>query len=131
MFPAGSPRPPRRLSPGQVFTFRVQQKYSMPPDVFIAQTAWIQGAVLLVLGPLVDRAMQGSWVFDLFAGGDPTFPGTLFYVVLSSAVAIAVNVSQAAAIGAASALGAPLRIAGRRSCALVHVARGAVPENWV
>lgn len=86
--------------------FFLQQKYNMRAETFVAQTAFIQGATLLTMGPILDRAITGSWVFDLFLNEDPTVPGTAFYVAVSAAVAIAVNVSQAAAIGAASALGA-------------------------
>lgn len=90
----------------QVDVFILQQRYNMRPETFIAQTAWIQGAVLLTLGPIIDRILQGSWIFEEFFRDDPSLPGTLFYVILSATVAIAVNVSQAMSIGAASALGA-------------------------
>lgn len=83
----------------------IQQKYNMKADAFVAHVAPFQAVILIAVGPFLDRLIVGEWPWELFKEADRAqLPVTLFLVVLSSAVAIVVNVSQAMAIGVASAV---------------------------
>lgn len=92
------------MSAQQVLAAVIQQRYNMKADAFVAHVAPLQAVILIAIGPFLDRLIVGGWPWDIFHEDTQKLPVTLFFVVLSSAVAILVNLSQAMAIGVASAV---------------------------
>lgn len=95
------------MSAQQVLASVIQQRYSLKAEAFVAHVAPFQAMILICLGPFLDRLIVGAWPWEIFSAAEADkLAMTLFFVVLSSVVAIIVNVSQAMAIGVASAVGA-------------------------
>lgn len=88
----------------QVLAAVIQQKYNLKADAFVAHVAPYQAAILIGIGPFLDRLVVGGWPWEIFTEEREKLPVTLFFVCLSSVVAILVNLSQAMAIGVASAV---------------------------
>jgi solute carrier family 35 protein E3 len=83
----------------QVLCGRIQRTHNLASHQLLANTAPLQGAMLLALGPAVDRLVSGNWVTHagLSARG-------LAVLALSCTVSVGVNVSQFMCLGRFSAV---------------------------
>lgn len=83
----------------QILCRTVQQKNKMASHELLARTAPAQGFSLILIGPLLDRMLFGSWVTHY----DYSVPAFVWLFV-SCAVAVLVNLSQFMCLGRFSAV---------------------------
>ena len=83
----------------QILVRHLQMKHSLQPDEFMLSTAPAQAAVLVLVGPFLDKAAFGKWIVE--------YNWTLiavFLIALTCILALLVNLSQAACLGKFSTL---------------------------
>lgn len=83
----------------QILCGQVQRKHSMTSNQLLSNTAPIQGVMLLVVGPFMDKVVAGKWILDYV----PTAAATQ-WLLLSCSVAVLVNISQFMCLGRFSAV---------------------------
>lgn len=83
----------------QILCGTIQRSHKLQSHQLLANTAPVQGVMLLVVGPFVDKAVSGSWVGQYTI----TTPG-LSILLLSCAISVAVNISQFMCLGRFSAV---------------------------
>lgn len=83
----------------QILCGTLQRQHNMQSHQLLANTAPVQGAMLLLVGPLVDKALTGQWVGQYTV----TTPG-LACLLLSCLISVGVNISQFMCLGRFSAV---------------------------
>eukprot|EP00879_Flechtneria_rotunda_P001975 GHRR01002150.1.p1 GENE.GHRR01002150.1~~GHRR01002150.1.p1 ORF type:complete len:375 (+),score=101.36 GHRR01002150.1:344-1468(+) len=83
----------------QILCGTIQRTHKLQSHQLLANTAPVQGAMLLLVGPFVDKAVSGTWV-----GQYPVTTPGLTCLLLSCAVSVAVNISQFMCLGRFSAV---------------------------
>ncbi|KXZ46534.1 hypothetical protein GPECTOR_42g741 [Gonium pectorale] len=83
----------------QIMCGAIQRKLGLTSNQLLSNTAPVQGLMLLVVGPMVDKAVTGEWI-----GGYETSVPALTCLFWSCAVAVAVNISQFMCLGRFSAV---------------------------
>jgi solute carrier family 35 protein E3 len=83
----------------QILCGSIQRQHKLQSHQLLANTAPVQGAMLLVLGPFIDRLVSGAWVGRYTL----TVPG-LACLLLSCGISVAVNISQFMCLGRFSAV---------------------------
>eukprot|EP00878_Enallax_costatus_P005590 GHUV01005863.1.p1 GENE.GHUV01005863.1~~GHUV01005863.1.p1 ORF type:complete len:373 (+),score=114.70 GHUV01005863.1:591-1709(+) len=83
----------------QILCGTIQRSHKLQSHQLLANTAPVQGVMLLAVGPLIDKAVSGNWVgqYALTTGG-------LSVLLLSCAISVAVNISQFMCLGRFSAV---------------------------
>ncbi|KAF5827567.1 hypothetical protein DUNSADRAFT_425 [Dunaliella salina] len=82
----------------QVLCGRLQQMYSLKPHQLLLKTATIQGSLLLLCGPFLDKVLTGAWI----SSWEVNVPG-LEMLLASCGVAMVVNLTQYTILGQFSA----------------------------
>jgi solute carrier family 35 protein E3 len=83
----------------QILCGTIQRTHKLQSHQLLANTAPVQGVMLLLVGPFVDKAVSGSWVSQYVA----TTPG-LSCLLLSCIISVGVNISQFMCLGRFSAV---------------------------
>ena len=83
----------------QILVRHLQMKHSLQPDEFMLSTAPAQAAILIIVGPFLDKAAFGKWIVD-YAWTQVA----IFLVAWTCVLAVLMNLSQAACLGKFSAL---------------------------
>ncbi|WIA29992.1 hypothetical protein OEZ86_000090 [Tetradesmus obliquus] len=83
----------------QILCGSIQRQHKLQSHQLLANTAPIQGGMLLLLGPFIDKLVSGSWVGRYTL----TTPG-LACLMASCAISVAVNISQFMCLGRFSAV---------------------------
>lgn len=83
----------------QVLCGTIQRNHKLQSHQLLANTAPVQGVMLLVVGPFVDKAVSGIWV-----GQYAMTTVGLSLLLLSCAISVAVNISQFMCLGRFSAV---------------------------
>jgi hypothetical protein len=83
----------------QILCGTLQRQHNLQSHQLLANTAPVQGAMLLLVGPLVDKALTGQWVGQYTV----TTPG-LACLLLSCLISVGVNISQFMCLGRFSAV---------------------------
>jgi len=83
----------------QILCGTIQRAHKLQSHQLLAITAPVQGAMLLVVGPLIDKLVAGAWVTQYTI----SMPG-LRCLLLSCAVSVGVNISQFMCLGRFSAV---------------------------
>lgn len=83
----------------QILCGTIQRNCKLQSHQLLANTAPVQGVMLLAVGPFVDKAVSGNWVSQYTI----TTPG-LSVLLLSCAISVAVNISQFMCLGRFSAV---------------------------
>jgi solute carrier family 35 protein E3 len=83
----------------QILCGTLQRQHNLQSHQLLANTAPVQGAMLLLVGPLLDKALTGQWVGQYVA----TTPG-LACLLLSCLISVGVNISQFMCLGRFSAV---------------------------
>lgn len=83
----------------QILCGTLQRQHSLQSHQLLANTAPVQGVMLLLVGPLVDKALTGQWVGRYTV----TTPG-LACLLLSCLISVGVNISQFMCLGRFSAV---------------------------
>lgn len=83
----------------QILCGTIQRSHKLQSHQLLANTAPVQGAMLLAVGPFVDKAVSGVWV------GQYAITTTgISVLLLSCAISVAVNISQFMCLGRFSAV---------------------------
>lgn len=83
----------------QILCGTIQRQHKLQSHQLLANTAPVQGVMLLLVGPLVDKAVSGAWVSQYTL----TVPG-LSCLLLSCLISVGVNISQFMCLGRFSAV---------------------------
>jgi solute carrier family 35 protein E3 len=83
----------------QILCGTLQRQHKLQSHQLLANTAPVQGVMLLVVGPMVDKAVSGQWVHHYTV----TTPG-LGCLLLSCLISVGVNISQFMCLGRFSAV---------------------------
>lgn len=83
----------------QILCGTIQRQHKLQSHQLLANTAPVQGVMLLLVGPLVDKAVSGAWV----SAYTLTVPG-LSCLLLSCLISVGVNISQFMCLGRFSAV---------------------------
>jgi solute carrier family 35 protein E3 len=111
----------------QILCGSIQRQHKLQSHQLLANTAPMQGCMLLVLGPFIDRLVSGSWVGRYTL----TTPG-LACLLASCAISVVVNISQFMCLGRFSAVTFQVRGASTssgRSCSSDVGASAAVGQD--
>jgi solute carrier family 35 protein E3 len=103
----------------QVLCGTIQRTHKLQSHQLLANTAPLQGGMLLLVGPLVDKAVSGAWV-----GRFALTPAAGACLLLSCVVSVGVNISQFMCLGRFSAVTFQVR------CCLRGWCRGRGGEVW-
>jgi solute carrier family 35 protein E3 len=83
----------------QILCGSIQRQHKLQSHQLLANTAPVQGCMLLVLGPFIDKLVSGAWVGRYTL----TTPG-LACLLASCTISVAVNISQFMCLGRFSAV---------------------------
>lgn len=96
----------------QILCGTIQRKHKLSSHQMLSKTAYIQGFMLILIGPFLDQAISHRWILD--ADYSAAVIGMLLF---SCTIAVLVNVSQFACLGRFSA--ATFQVLGHTKTVLV------------
>lgn len=89
----------------QILCGTIQRQHKLQSHQLLANTAPVQGVMLLLVGPYVDKAVSGDWVSSYTM----TTPG-MGCLLLSCLISVGVNISQFMCLGRFSAVTFQVRV---------------------
>lgn len=89
----------------QILCGTLQRQHKLQSHQLLANTAPVQGVMLLLVGPMVDKAVSGQWVSNYTV----TTPA-MGCLLLSCLISVGVNISQFMCLGRFSAVTFQVRI---------------------